>query len=61
MIKKIIKYIKKLIMSFFMLYGYNLIVPARAIIPINIITVLLLTIFSVPALIILIIVKLLIY
>ena len=61
MIKKITKYIKKLIMSFFMLYGYNLIVPARAIIPINIITVLLLTIFSVPALIILIIVKLLIY
>ena len=61
MIKRIIKYIKKLIMSFFMLYGYNLIVPARAIIPINIITVLLLTIFSVPALIILIIVKLLIY
>ena len=61
MLKRIIKYIKKLIMSFFMLYGYNLIVPARAIIPINIITVLLLTIFSVPALIILIIVKLLIY
>lgn len=61
MIKKIMKYIKKLIMSFFMLYGYNLIVPARAIIPINIITVLLLTIFSVPALIILIIIKLLIY
>ncbi len=61
MIKRIIKYIKKLIMSFFMLYGYNLIVPARAIIPINIITVLLLTIFSVPVLIILIIVKLLIY
>ena len=61
MIKRIVKYIKKLIMSFFMLYGYNLIVPARAIIPINIITVLLLTIFSGPALIILIIVKLLIY
>ncbi|MBR3229884.1 MAG: pro-sigmaK processing inhibitor BofA family protein [Bacilli bacterium] len=61
MIKRIIKYIKKLIMSFFMLYGYNLIVPARAIIPINIITVLLLTIFSVPALIILIIIKMLIY
>ena len=61
MVKRIIKYIKKLIMSFFMLYGDNLIVPARAIIPINIITVLLLTIFSVPALIILIIVKLLIY
>ena len=39
MIKKITKYIKKLIMSFFMLYGYNLIVPARAIIPINMITV----------------------
>lgn len=61
MIKKITKYIKKLIMSFFMLYGYNLIVPARAIIPINMITVLLLTIFGVPTLIILIIIKLLIF
>ncbi len=61
MIKKITKYIKKLIMSFFMLYGYNLIVPARAIIPINMITVLLLTIFGIPTLLILIIVKLLIY
>lgn len=61
MIKKIKEYIKKLIMSFFMLYGYNLIVPAKAIIPINMITVLLLTIFSVPALITLIIVKLLIF
>lgn len=59
--KKIIKYTKKLIMSFFMLYGYNLIVPARAIIPINMITVLSLTIFSVPALITLIIIKLLIF
>lgn len=61
MVKKIKEYIKKLIMSFFMLYGYNLIVPAKAIIPINMITVLLLTIFSVPALITLIIVKLLIF
>ena len=61
MIKQITKYIKKLIMSFFMLYGYNLIVPARAIIPINMITVILLTIFGVPTLIILIIIKLLIF
>lgn len=61
MIKIMTKYIKKLIMSFFMLYGYNLIVPARAIIPINIITVLLITIFSFPALIILIIIKLIIF
>lgn len=61
MIKQITKYIKKLIMSFFMLYGYNLIVPARAIIPINMITVILLTIFGIPTLIILIIIKLLIF
>ena len=61
MIKRIIKYMKKLVMSFFMLYGYNLIVPAKAIIPINIVTVLSLTIFSIPALIILIIIKLLLY
>lgn len=58
MIKKIIK---KLIISFLVLYGYNLIVPSRAIIPINLITLLLLTIFGIPTLIILITIKLIIF
>lgn len=61
MLKKIYKIMRKLSLSFLMLYGYNILVPYRAIIPINLITVLLLTIFSYPALLMLIIVKLLIY
>ena len=52
---------KKVIVSFFMLYGYNLLVPASAIIPINLITVMLITIFSLPALLALIAIKLTVY
>ena len=61
MIKKIIKYTKNIIKSFFILYGYNLLVPSTAIIPINYVTVVALTIFSIPALITLIIIKLFIF
>lgn len=61
MLNKLVKIIKKIIVSFFLLYGYNVIVPIEAIIPINIITVILVTIFNFPALICLIIVKILIY
>lgn len=61
MIKKITKWIKKTIISFFMLYGYNILVPAPAIIPINIITIMMITILGIPAIITLIIIKLLIY
>lgn len=61
MLNKIIKILKKIVVSFFTLYGYNVIVPATAIIPINIITVALLTVFSLPALLCLIVIKILIY
>lgn len=61
MLNKLFKTFKKLIMSFFMLYGYNVIVPATAIIPINLITVLLVTIFSIPAFIFLIVIRLVVY
>ncbi len=61
MLNKLFKTFKKLIMSFFMLYGYNVIVPASAIIPINIITILLITIFSIPAFIFLIVIRLVVY
>ena len=61
MIKIVIKYVKKIIKSFFLLYGYNLLVPSKAIIPINYLTVGTLTIFSIPALITLIIIKMLIF
>jgi len=61
MLNKLTQILKKLVVSFLMLYGYNVIVPAAAIIPINIITVLLLTIFGLPALIFLIIIRVLVY
>ena len=61
MFNKLFKMLKKFIMIFFMLYGYNVIVPATAIIPINLVTVLLITIFSIPAFIFLIIIRLVVY
>jgi len=61
MLNKLTQILKKLVVSFLMLYGYNIIVPTVAIIPINIVTVLLLTIFGLPALIFLIIIRVLVY
>ena len=52
---------KKIIVGFLMLYGYNLLVPSAAFIPINIITIILLTIFGIPGLIFLIIIRLIVY
>lgn len=51
MLKKILNLLKKVVLSAFILYGYNLIAsPMNLIIPINIITVSGLTIFGIPAL-----------
>ncbi len=62
MLKKIFSIIKRIIVSSFVLYGYNLIVgPLNMVIPINIITVGLLTIFGVPALVGLITILVLVY
>ena len=53
------KYIKKFILGVFLLYMYNMIaVNFNMIIPINIFTVLFISIFDIPALITLIIIKL---
>ena len=60
-LNKLFKILKRIVASFFMLYGYNVIAPATAIIPINIITVILITFFSIPALIFLIIIRLVVY
>lgn len=49
--KRIIKILKKLLVSSFLLYGYNVVAaPLSLIVPINFITVSLLTIFGMPAL-----------
>lgn len=51
MFKKIFKVIKRVIMSVFLLYGYNLIAaPLGFIIPINLITILLISLLGIPAL-----------
>ena len=62
MIKKAFIIIKRIVMSGFLLYGYNLLAaPINLIIPINFITVLLVTIFGVPALLSLIVIMILLF
>ncbi|MBR3198729.1 MAG: pro-sigmaK processing inhibitor BofA family protein [Bacilli bacterium] len=61
MLKKLYNFFKRIIVSFFILYGYNRLVPTLARIPINIVTVSLITIFNIPSLIILIIIKMIFY
>lgn len=51
MLKKIFKFIKRIILSIFVLYGYNLISASIGmIIPINIYTILTLSLLGLPAL-----------
>lgn len=62
MIKKIFQFVKKIIVSAFILYGFNLIVaPLNIMIPLNFITVLALSILGIPALFSFLIILLLIY
>lgn len=62
MLKFIFKIIKRIIISSFFLYAYNLLVqPIGLIIPINIFTVGALTILGVPALLALIFIMVLVY
>ena len=62
MLKKIFTILKKIIMAVFLLYGYNLLAaPLNFIIPINIITVSLVTILGVPALLSLILVLVVVF
>lgn len=62
MLKTIFKYIKRIVLSIFILYGYNLISQSLGLmIPINIYTVALLTIFGIPALLALIFILVLVF
>lgn len=62
MLKIIYKVFKKIIISAFILYGYNLIsLPMNLIIPINFITIGILTLFGLPAIFSLIIILVLIF
>ena len=60
--KKLLKWIRKIIISSFLLYGYNLLVqPLNLMIPINAITVLSVAILGVPALISMVLILIYIY
>jgi len=62
MLKKIFKFIQKMIVSAFILYSYNVIAsPLNLIVPINLFTILILTILGLPALFGLIIILLFAY
>ena len=61
MLSNITKIIQKLLMGFCILYGYNILVPSEALIPINLITVTITTIFGIPGVLSLIVIKVLIY
>ncbi|MBQ9181442.1 MAG: pro-sigmaK processing inhibitor BofA family protein [Bacilli bacterium] len=62
MLKKIFSFFKKIIFSVFLLYGYNLIASSfNMVIPINVITVLTLSIFGLPSLFALIIILIIIF
>lgn len=62
MFKKLLEIIKKVIFSVLVLYGYNLISsPLNLMVPINIVTVSLISILGMPALLALILVLLLVF
>jgi len=50
MLKKLLKIIKRIVVSSFLLYGYNLLIqPIGLIVPINVITVGVISILGIPA------------
>lgn len=60
--KQIIKLFKKIVINAFLLYGYNLLVgPIGLMVPINFITISILTIFGIPSLFSLILILILIF
>lgn len=62
MLKKLYSLLKKIVISAFALYGYNLIAaPTGLIIPINIITISILTLLGIPSLVFLIIILVVIF
>lgn len=62
MFNKIIGIIKNFILSIFMIYAFNLIsAPINIIIPINIITVLLVCIFGIPAILALVVLTIILF
>lgn len=62
MLKIVFKIVKRIIISSFLLYGYNLLVqPVGLMVPINVFTVGAMTILGVPALLCLIFIMIIVY
>ncbi len=62
MFKKIVVFLRKIVYSFLLLYGYNLVMePLNLTIPINMITVITITILGFPALLGFIVILLVLY
>lgn len=59
---KLKKIIKRVIMAFFMIYGFNyFMVPLNLIIPMNLFTIIFVSIFGIPMLMVLVIIKLIFF
>jgi len=55
-------YLRRLIVTFFLIYGYNnLVMPINMIIPINMYTIMLVYIFGLPSLLALIVIKIIFF
>lgn len=62
MLKKIIKILKKIVLSFLLIYGYNLVIsPINMIVPLNLISISYITILGIPAFLSIIVISFFIY
>lgn len=62
MLKKIVKILKKIVLSFLLIYGYNLVIsPINMLVPLNIITISYITILGIPAFLSIIVISFFIY
>ena len=60
--KLLTKYIKNIIVTFLIMYGYNnLVLPINMVIPINIYTIFLVSFFGLPSLLALIVIKIMFF
>ncbi len=62
MLKRIFKIIKKIVFAVFLIYGYNILaVPLGIIVPLNLLTIIYVTLFDVPALLSLIVLMFIVF
>lgn len=62
MLKKIIKIVKKVVFSFLLIYGYNLVIsPINMMVPLNILVITYVSLLGIPAFLSVIVISFLIY